>query len=273
MPQISIIYISNRYGGLDILRANLARQTFTDFEVIFVDGLYSKRKDIVADYFKDYNLKHIDDSHIPLERFYSKLARLDNLAFKNCSGDLIVCLQDYIYIPYDALEKFMFVNNLYENKALITGIGSQYKYPGANEIANKEGLISIFEKDYTKKPENRFWQDPRDNGQKMLRDAYPVEWELNFASIPKNVIYDLGGMDEAYDSFGFAFDNTNIAERAKILGYKIVLDGSNECYGFDHDTWWPNPLKINKVSPINYHLDIIGRMKRGEVSARLKYLP
>lgn len=269
---ISVLYISNRYGGLDILKANLARQSLQDFQLVFVDGLYHERRAEVRKFFNGYRIDHIDQTILPMEGYVSRLARADNLGFKNCEGDLIVCLQDYIYIPYDALEKFAYLNELEDGNALITGVGHQYKSPTADDIKDSKGLISVFEHNYTKQPENKFWQDPRDNGFKGVRPAEPVEWELNWAAISRKAIFDLGGMDEEYDKKGFAWDNTNIAERAKILGYKILLDGSNECFGFDHDGWWPNPLKVNRISPAEYHFQQIDKMKRGEISARLKYL-
>jgi hypothetical protein len=269
---ISVLYISNRYGGLDILRGNLARQTEQDFELVFVDGLYHERKDEVKEYFKDFKVKHIDESIIDKAGQYSTLARADNLGYKNCEGDLIVCLQDYIYIPHDGFEKFVFINQIQNGNALITGVGHQYLSPSSKDIVNPKGLITVFESEYTKKPENKFWQDPRENGFKGVRPAEAVEWELNWACISKKAILDLGGMDEEYDKKGFGWDNTCIAERAKILGYSILLDASNECYGFNHDGWWPNPLKINRISPAEYHFKQIGKMKTGEISARLNYL-
>lgn len=269
---ISVVYISNRYGGLDILRGNLRRQSIQDFELVFVDGLYHERKDQINEFFDGIKLKHIDQTQLPMDGYLSRLARADNLAFKNCDGDLIVCLQDYIYIPHDGLEKFRYLNDLHDGNALLTGVGHQYLSPTKEDIVNEKDLFYVFEKPYTKKPENKFWSDPRHNGIPEVRMCEPVEWELNWASISKKAIYDLGGMDEEYDKKGFAWDNTNIAERAKILGYKILLDGSNECFGFDHDGWWPNPLKVNRISPAEYHFQQIGKMKSGEISARLNYL-
>jgi hypothetical protein len=272
-PQISVLYISNRYGSLDILRANLKRQLHQDFELVFVDGLYHERKEEVKEYFKDFKVKHIDQTVLPMEGGYlSKLARADNLGFKNCDGELIVCLQDYIYIPQEGLRKFWFLHKQEEGKALLTGMGHQYHYPNSEEITNPKGLITVFESDYTKKPETRFWKDPRDFGGFGIRNAYPVEWEMNWAAIPRDVIYDLGGMDEQYDKEGFAWDNTNIATRAAMLGYKVVLDPSNECFGFDHDGWWPNPLKVNRVSPEKYHFDQINKMMSKQIPVRLNYL-
>lgn len=270
--KISVIYISNRYGGLDILRANLNRQTVQDFELVFVDGLYEERKEQVKEYFKDINIKHISDSHIPKEGFHSKLARCDNLAFKNCEGELIISLQDYIYIPSLGFEKFLTLHEKYGKKALLTGVGHQYYYPSVDDITNPKGLITVFENDYTKKPDIQCWTDPRLNVQWEEREAHPVEWEMNWAAIPREVIYDIGGMDEEYDKQGFAYDNTSIATRAFITGYKIYLDPKNECYGFSHDTWWPNPLKVNRVSPEKYHFEQINKMISGEISPKLKYL-
>ena len=272
--KISVIYISNRYGGLDILKANLTRQTLQDFELIFIDGLYEERKEEVEKYFNGINIKHISDKHIPIEGYHSKLARCDNLAFKNCSGELIISLQDYIYIPASGFEKFFNLHNKYDKKVLLTGVGHQFYYPSVEDITNPKGLITVFETNYTKKPDIKCWTDPRigNSLHSFEREAYPVEWEMNWAAIPRDVIYDLGGMDEEYDSQGFAYDNTNIATRAAIAGYKIYLDPTNECYGFSHDTWWPNPLKVNRVSPERYHFEQMNKMMKGELSPKLNYL-
>jgi len=269
---ISLIYISNRYGGLDILKGNLDRQTMRDFELVFVDGLYHERKDEVKEYFKDYNLKHIDQTVLPMEGFHTRLARADNLAFKNASGELLILLQDYIYIQKDAFKKFWELHKRYNGKALLTGMGHIYYYPDTDEIVKPKGKLSVFERDYIYQPDIVFWFDPRCRNLNGVRPAEPVEWEMNWASIPRDVIYELGGMDEEYDRHGFAYDNTNIAERASMLGYLIFLDESNQCFGFNHDKWWENPLKKNRISPINYHLDQMNKMRRGIISPKLNYL-
>lgn len=269
---ISVLYISNRHGGLDILKSNLRRQSIQDFELVFVDGLFEERKNEIFKYFEGFKIKHIDQNQLTMDGYLSRLARADNLGFKNCDGELIVCLQDYIWIGPYGLEKFYEIHKEHNGKALITGMGHQYKSPTSEDIYDPKGLFSVFKVPFTKKPEIKFWQDPRDNGSLSIRDAYPVEWELNWAAISKEAIYDLGGMDEEYDKKGFAWDNTNIAERAKMLGYKILLDPTNECFGFDHDGWWPNPLKVNRISPAEYHFEQMTLMNNGTISPRLKYL-
>ena len=95
---ISLIYISNRYGGLDILKSSLKRQLYQDdLELVFVDGLYEERKDIVKSYFEEltdsftnFTLKHLPDVEMDAENGYKcKLARCDNNTYKyyhpNCN--------------------------------------------------------------------------------------------------------------------------------------------------------------------------------------------
>lgn len=268
---ISVLYVSNRYGGLDILKASLKRQSFKDFEIVFVDGLYDKRKDIVPEYFKDFKIKHIKELDLkPEEGYKAKLARCINQGFKNCEGELIVSIQDYIYVPFYGLQKYW--DFYLENKtALVTGISHQYYYPCKEDITNPEGLITVFENEYTKKPELKVWQDPRDDGTRDIRGVInPIEWELNWASIPTAVLKDVGGCDESYDLHGFGYDNANLAIRIAMLGYPIYLDSTNEVFCFRHDDWWVNEYKEKGIQPHEYHIERIKDMQSGGV--RLNYL-
>jgi len=269
--KISLVYISNRSGGLDILRGNLQRQTIQDFEVIFVDGLYHKRKNAVASFFKDFDLYHLPEPEMkPEEGYVHLLSRCWNTAFKHCTGEVIIALQDYIYVPYDGFEKFIYV---YErNKtALISGVGHQYSEPGINNVMRENCDISIFSMNYYAKPKNKCWTDPRVRGTD-LRVGIPIEWEANWALIPREVIYKLGGMDEEYDKHGFGYDNTNIAERAAYLGHPILIDQANEVFCIHHENIFENHFKKNGIYADKYHFDVIRRIKSGEVSPILNYL-
>ena len=273
MPKISVMTLSNRPGGIDVMWANLLRQEFTDWEWVFIDALYEQRKDEVAQYTNnDPRVKHIQQSQTR-EGAYTNLAHADNEGFRNCEGDLIVCLQDYIWIPPNGLSKYWEAHQAYEGKILITGVGDQYAYPGKEEIVNPQGGVTVFERPYTRRPEEKCWLDPRKrNDQGSFYACNAPSWELNWAAIPRSMIYELGGMDEQYDFKGFAWDNVNIAQRAEILGYVCYIDQTNECMGFDHDGWWPNPLKVERVSPAEYHHEQLGKMVRGEISPVLDYL-
>lgn len=51
-PTISVCVPSNRVGGLDVLLSGLATQTLprSEFELILVDNLHARRKEIVRQY-------------------------------------------------------------------------------------------------------------------------------------------------------------------------------------------------------------------------------
>ena len=266
------MHLTNRYGGIDILWANMKRQTEQDFELVIVDALWKEREKEVKEYINDPRLKYIRQSD-KKEGAHTNLAHADNEAFRACEGELIVCLQDYIWIPPNGLEKYWEAHKAYDGKILITGVGHQYDYPGVSEMTDPKGKITVFEKPYTRPPEAQCWGDPRmrmDLGTFYM--CQPQDWEMNYCAIPRKVIHELGGMDEQYDFEGFAWDNVNIAVRADMLGYRAYIDQTNECKGFNHDGWWPNPLKVNRVSPQKYHFQSLNDMVSGKRSIKLPYL-
>ena len=270
-PKISLMQVTARPGNIDILKANLDRQEFRDFEVILVDALWRDREQEVRTYLQDYDLVYVRQSD-KRPGAHTNLAHADNEGFRSCTGELIVCLQDYIWILPDGLLKYWEIYQTNPN-ILVTGVGDQYAKPNATDIVSPQGKITIFEKSYVRRPEVKSWIDPRkrmDQGSFYM--CNPQDWELNYCAIPRKVIYELGGMDERYDFHGFAWDNVNISVRADMLGYRAYIDQTNECMGFDHDGWWPNPLKIEKISPEKYHLEQMRKMANKETPIILEYL-
>lgn len=257
---ISVMCLTNRPGGIDILWGNMKRQTIQDFELVLVDGRWREREKEIKEYINDSRLKYVRQSD-KREGAYTNLAHADNEGFSNCSGELIVCIQDYIWCPPDLLEKYLYAHTSHPEGCLVTAVGNQYSNPFP---ANDDGKITVFDKPYTRRPEQLCWADPRINyNRSSWSEAQPAEWELSCASIPKKIIEEVGGMDEQFDFEGFAWDNTYIAAKAALLGYKIYLDQSNEYMAFNHDGWWPNPLKTNRVSPKDYFFKKLNEIQSG----------
>jgi glycosyltransferase involved in cell wall biosynthesis len=270
MPKISVMTLTNRYGGIDVAWNCLRRQTFDDFEWVLVDAIDRQKE--VEEYVSDKRLKYIKQNKTP-DKALTNLAHADNQGFANCDGELIVCLQDYIWINPTGLEKFWEAHQAYGGKILVTGVGDQYGIPAKEDITDQHGKITVFKEPYTGKPEKVVWRDPRrrlDQGTFYM--CNPPDWEMNWASIPRKVVYEMGGMDEEYDFHGFAWDNVNISQRADMLGYRQYIDQTNDCMGFWHDDWWPNPLKVNRVSPQEYHLKSMKEMSEGIRPIKLDYL-
>lgn len=270
-PKISVLTVSNRFGGADVTWNTLRRQTFRDFEWIFCDSIYNERHEVMQRYaHNDLRIKHSKQSpKDPTAKTW--LAHAENEAIKLAQGELIVFLQDFIWIQPDALEKFW--NQYLEHpKAMITGVGDQYKAPA---IDDPKGLITVFKYQIVSAPYSCVWKDPRkrqDNG--SFYECLPMDWEANWAMCPRKMLYDIGGFDEEYDYLGFAFDNCSVAERAAMLGYTPYIDQSNESYSLNCDEWAKSPAKTeeNFRAIATFHANRIKLIKEGKYPIKLNYL-
>lgn len=106
VPSITVMLGSSRPGGVDIAFAGLARQTFRDFEVLFVDGRYHKRHAQVLDAAKEYGLSD-RLIHVPNHRYsgthWGNNCAGYNTGFALAAGEVLVFLLDYGYAPPDWL--------------------------------------------------------------------------------------------------------------------------------------------------------------------------
>lgn len=103
-PFISVIVPTWRVGGLDVLFSSLQNQLFQDFELILVDSLYHKRKELVANKINDYSFKI---KHLPpiSENFTATgYCHAVNTGLVNASGKIILFLCDYTWLSPDCLQ-------------------------------------------------------------------------------------------------------------------------------------------------------------------------
>lgn len=202
-PRVSVLTLTNRPNSLSLARKSLNRQTFKDFEWIIVSPL---RLDIAE-------AKVIPD---PPKRKgdYWQLNRAYNEGLKHCRGELVVSLQDWIYITPQGLEKFWLAYE--QTDGCISGIGDQY-----------DALIGA-------QPTNKVWVDPRRTDKYgSFYECMPNDWELNWACAPLKAFYDIGGFDEELDKWAGG-DNISVCERMDELGYKFYLDQTNESFTLRH---------------------------------------
>lgn len=146
------------------------------------------------------------------------LNRVYNKLFEEAQGELVVSLQDNIWVPPDGLQKFW---DAYEEqpKALISGVGDQYE-----KIEEGRPMVKI-------------WSDPRKTDK--YGTFYECMWndcEWNWAAIPKMAWASVGGLDEKLDFLGFGGDQLEMCDRlddAKI--FKFFIDQENESFTVRHD--------------------------------------
>lgn len=270
---ISIITVTNRYGGIDINWSSLKRQTHKDFEWILCDTLYEERKEAVRKYtHNDPRVIHVkQDAKDTAAKTW--LAHAENQGIRAAKGELIVLLQDYIYIKPDALEKF-WVQYKTNPRCMITGVGHQYGNPGKNDVINHQGLITVFSKPFEQVPTQQVWQDPRmRNDLGSFYECLPNDIEFNFCAIPRQALLDVGGCDEEYDYVGHAWDNVSVAIRAYALGYKPYIDQSNESFSVRHDDFFDTKVKDHDWHQIaDFHNKRMQEIIEGKYPLRYAYL-
>ncbi len=191
---------------LDIVFRCLKKQTFPRdrWEWICGTPFEYKNSDV---WVKDPGKKEGD--------FYS-LAKTYNAMLRVAKGELIISLQDGIWIPPDTLQHFW---DLYEAnpRACVGAIGDQY------EKLDEFG-----------KPTICYWQDPRkrrDHGD--FYQCFPIDIEFTLCAIPRKAFFDVGGLDEIYDQ-GCAVVEKELCLRMDKLGYRPYLDQGLEYRALHH---------------------------------------
>ena len=126
VPYVSVVTVTNRPGSIDVTWGSLARQTLRDFEWILCDDLHDWRQAEVASYVDDPRLRHVPAPVKDGDLW--NLNKAHNEALRHCRGELVVFLQDYIWVPSDGLQKF---SDLYQSLGphLLTGCGHKAAQP------------------------------------------------------------------------------------------------------------------------------------------------
>ena len=229
-----MITVTNRPGSIDVTWGALQRQSVQDFEWILCDELHDWRSQEVAAYVDDARLQHIPAPVV--EGHLWNLNKSYNEALRHCRGELVVSLQDYIWIPPTGLERFW---SLYCSRGplvFVSGVGHAYDPP---QVHNAKGKISIFASpydpdDHTDTVWMRTGTDARFTARCGTVACRPDHWELNWGAAPLEAFYELGGFPEDHDRQFVSCDNLSIAYGAERRGYTFLLDYSNACHLFDH---------------------------------------
>jgi glycosyltransferase involved in cell wall biosynthesis len=105
VPFISVIVPTMRAGGIDHLMDTLAQQTFTDFELVLVDGLYERRQDIVYEEAQNRFLcvRHVGLSPNPFP--VCSFCQYANAGIVASTGEVLLFAVDYSRFPKDHLAK------------------------------------------------------------------------------------------------------------------------------------------------------------------------
>ena len=101
MPYISVVVPTTRVGGLDITFSSLELQTFKDFELIIVDGVYERRRDLITEQSKKYSFTV---KHVPQPSTATTFSRALNNGAANAEGHVMYIFPDYTWLKSDCLQ-------------------------------------------------------------------------------------------------------------------------------------------------------------------------
>jgi hypothetical protein len=164
-----------------------------------------------------------------------------NKMLKRARGDIIVILQDCMVIPIDSLQRIAALDH--EKKA--------YTYPVA-----KGGKF-----DWRKYRTTALGPDKA----KLTAN----QWEIDFASAPRSLFYDVGGFDERFDE-GWSWENVEIGWRATFSGYEFYVSQEAEALAVDHDKLLEHPWRNKRPNNDQKANETWRRAERGDF--KLSYL-
>lgn len=252
-PRVTVLTCTARPGGIDIAWAGLKNQSFTDFEWLVVDELNDVRRGKIEEFCNDSRVK-VHRSPRRRAGVFWNLSRCLNYGVQKAEGELIVFLQDYIFIPTHGLERFVkqYDELKQQGDSIIAGVGHKYIVDSLT-VKNINAPISIFNEpfDYYKHHLTIHSRDPRMKN-RGLHLCNPLEWEANWAVFPRKAAFDVGGFDEDFDA-GWGYDNVNFAERCFEAGYFSWLDENNESFSVSHEALF-NDHDFKECAPNNEKL-------------------
>lgn len=230
MPKVSVLTVTKRTGWEEEARVSLMKQTFKDFDYVVVTELPIE--------FMPYGRGIM--TFAPEKTRVSNLNKSLNKGLKRClDSKYVIFYQDFIKLPFDCFQK-------------LVDVAEQTGRFVTTATVNHDGTM-----------------DGRYTGCDDVRLCGPAEWESNVAIAPVKAIKELGGFDESYDA-GWSWDNVNLAERARMLGYKFCIDESNKPELLFH----PKEPDVNPHIKPNgdHHAKVMEELAGGVRPIRLHYL-
>ena len=242
LPKVTIVTPTIRQGWWNLMSKNIANQSYDgDIEWIIVDDYEEDRSKLAKEYATKYNLdiKYLRGKERTAKRDYG-LVNANNTAWRNATGELLIWLQDFIFMPQDGVEKLV---DIYRHNpdAIIAPVDEYFNSKIKPDITKedwfdgKTDVIGDF-----------YWRNIRVKNEGMRETDNPFDYEANYGAIPLHILKKLNGWWEFIDD-GLGYDNTDIAYRALKLGYKIIVDDTNIATCLDH---W-EPLKTSTENMIS----------------------
>jgi hypothetical protein len=233
--KVSIVTPTIRKGFWNLMANNISIQTYKNVEWLIIDDLvdpkdpfHKKRQYQANKVATKYGLdvRYLRGKERSKKRTYA-LVNANNTGLQEAKGDLIVILQDFVLMPPDGIEQL--VNLHRKNPDCLLAPVDMYVAPKVKPDIEEEdwfdGEVDV--------AGAFIRQNIRIENKGLRFTQNPFDYEQNYGAIPKKIAQALGGWYEFYDE-GLGYDNTDLALRALLSGYKILIDETNVAVCIDH---------------------------------------
>lgn len=252
---ISIVYITKRPGGYDILFNSLNQQTQKNYELICVDELVDFRREKIVEMAANLNI-NLKNVMKGKEKTFKDtkfgICNAFNTGLIEVKGDLVLFVQDNCWLPKNLLEK---ITNYYSDsrnmKHLLSFCERFFTAKCDGDLMLDKSTLSIFNTPIDKSPEElglQVFKEINPNlkhvyekvlqQNPLIKDVfvkYPY-WECFCAVCPTEILRKLNGFDELLD-YGDDCNEHNIWERAALLGYETIINANYYVQQIDHWNW------------------------------------
>ena len=229
MPKFSIVYLTYRTGGYELLADGLAHQTCQNYELICVDEL-TQFKEVRDSYLrgKGVNLSAIVPSKKPcFPNMAYNLINSYNTGIMMSKGDYVIIMNDYSWLPPDALAKWERWEPDLKNGVAISGVGVEIH---TNPPSQVEDPISVWGNNSS--AADAITKLYRHDNQ-INTTWVPKAFEMFYSIFSYDFLVKMNGFEECYD---YTFNNqvNPIANAVREAGGKVMVDQSNRVYMVEH---------------------------------------
>jgi glycosyltransferase involved in cell wall biosynthesis len=282
MPYLSIICCTPRVGGMDVLLAGLSRQTYRDFELVLVDALCARRREVVAEQAKRLRvpLKHMApfSSQFPNASY----CRYANTGIAEADGEVVLFIADYTWLPPDGVERHAMFHRSSTTHRGMMAPHVYFKCPAPHPAFRgyAEDEIDSYVADLaTGRLDQVMWSLWRDDSRpwfewpkaecydadvKTRMPSGPIEREHFFAkneSCRRADLIKINGWDESMDGCQPYLDS-EIADRLfAVAGVTWIHDNQNLARIVNPRGLFPRPREIR--SPNVNHDEMLRRRAQG----------
>ena len=229
--KISVMMVTARdLGMLPYQIDYFKRQTFKDFELVFVDELWEQRKDSVKKEVDGaFPLTHILPNEV---KSYFAPGAAWNDGFTHCRGELLYFMADYI-IPHEDCLRVHWETHLQYPKAMISGrcwemniSADEFNQPN-KQFQFNDYRLSLFENSYFR------WSRIAESLYGAERAGVQNFWTGRNDSAPLDTILECNGFDEQFDG-AHGYHDEDLAQRMANLGLEYIFNLKSLVWQFSH---------------------------------------